>query len=82
MPYCALVSYLPFIRLTNVDILWTYLVLDDVASLREEEWRISRAREILKDAYGENNERLKQVKVLVLFACISHLIRMALALSW
>lgn len=67
MPYCALVPEEVF-SLTSVDILWSHLVLDDVASLREEEWRISRAREILKETYGENNERLKQVKVTYILA--------------
>lgn len=54
-------------------------MLEDVISLREEEWRTNRARDILKEAYGENNERLKLVKVRCCFSGSQH--RMVLGLK-
>jgi len=46
----------------NLDIAWAYFKLKNIQYLQDAYWRLNKADESFKRAYGENNERLIQLK--------------------
>uniref|UniRef100_A0A6B2L1N7 UBA domain-containing protein n=1 Tax=Arcella intermedia TaxID=1963864 RepID=A0A6B2L1N7_9EUKA len=46
----------------NIDIMWSILKAQNITQLLEHAWRLIRAHDILKKAYGENNERLIELR--------------------